>query len=142
MNIPIKQFLITAVVLLVSFATIKVFTASTFEGKEKEQFKSNFHNNYKIFALSLPSEIDFADEKAPLNLIDVKEKMENGWTTIPPFQFFKDFYTESEINSAFNDKIKIYKLKPTSLFFDELKSNSPKIRVNRGFCRSLYLVKK
>ena len=75
MNIPIKQFLITAVVLLVSFATIKVFTASTFEGKEKEQFKSNFHNNYKIFALSLPSEIDFADEKAPLNLIDVKEKM-------------------------------------------------------------------
>ncbi len=76
MNIPIKQFLITAVVLLVSFATIKVFTASTFEGKEKEQFKSNFHNNYKIFALSLPSEIDFADEKAPLNLIDVKEKMD------------------------------------------------------------------
>ena len=71
----------------------------------------------------------------------VKEKMENGWTTMPPFQFFKDFYTESEINSAFNDKIKIYKLKPTSLFFDELKSNSPKIRVNRGFCRSLYLVK-
>ena len=76
MNSSTKQFLFTAMSSATSFASIKVFTASTFEGKEKEQFESNFHNNYKIFALNLPEEIDFANESVPLNLIDVKEKMD------------------------------------------------------------------
>ena len=67
--------------------------------------------------------------------------MDNGWSTIPPFQFLKDFYEKSDINSAFNGKIEIFKLEPNSSFFKELESNSPKIRINRGFCRSLYLVK-
>jgi hypothetical protein len=56
-------------------------------------------------------------------------------------QFLKDIYKKSDINSAFNGKIEIFKLKPNSSFFKELESNSPKIRINRGFCRSLYLVK-
>jgi len=76
MQLSIKQFFLSAMIIAVAFITIKVFTASTFEGKEKEQFESNFHNNYKIFALSLPEKIDFAGEMVPLNLIDVKEKMD------------------------------------------------------------------
>jgi len=67
----------------------------------------------------------------------VREKMSKGWTTETPYSFFNDFYTESDINSVFNDKIKIYKLKPTYEFFNSLKENSAKISLKRGFCRSI-----
>ncbi len=71
----------------------------------------------------------------------LREKMSQGWTTEPPFEFFSDFYNESEINSVFNEKIKIYKLKATEEFFRSLVSNSAKINLKRGFCRSIYLAK-
>jgi hypothetical protein len=71
----------------------------------------------------------------------VKEKMAKGWTTETPYTFFSEFYTESEINSVFNEKIKIYKLKATHEFFNSLKENSAKIALKRGFCRSIYLAK-
>jgi hypothetical protein len=71
----------------------------------------------------------------------LREKMSQGWTTEPPFEFFSDFYSESEINSVFNEKIKIYKLKTTEEFFRTLVSNSAKINLKRGFCRSIYLAK-
>jgi hypothetical protein len=71
----------------------------------------------------------------------VKEKMAKGWTTETPYQFFNEFYDESEINSVFNEKIKIFKLKPTHEFFNKLKENSAKISLKRGFCRSIYLSK-
>jgi hypothetical protein len=67
----------------------------------------------------------------------VKEKLAKGWTTEKPFPFFSDFYEESEINSVFNDKIKIYKLKATHEFFESLKDNSSRIQLRRGFCKSL-----
>jgi len=71
----------------------------------------------------------------------VREKMSQGWTTEPPLEFFNEYYTESEINSVFNDKIKIYKLKPTQEFFSSLVQNSAKLNLKRGFCRSIYLAK-
>jgi hypothetical protein len=67
----------------------------------------------------------------------VKEKLAKGWTTEKPFPFLSDFYEESEINSVFNDKIKIYKLKATHEFFESLKDNSSRIQLRRGFCKSL-----
>ena len=57
------------------------------------------------------------------------------------FEFFNEFYTESEINSIFNGKINIYKLKPTEEFFRSLVQNSAKLNLKRGFCRAIYLAK-
>jgi hypothetical protein len=71
----------------------------------------------------------------------IREKMSKGWTTEPPFEFFNEFYTESEINSIFNGKINIYKLKPTEEFFRSLVQNSAKLNLKRGFCRAIYLAK-
>lgn len=71
----------------------------------------------------------------------IREKMSQGWTTELPFEFFSEFYNESEINSVFNDKIKIFKLKPTEEFFNSLVQNSPKLNLKRGFCRSIHLAK-
>jgi hypothetical protein len=71
----------------------------------------------------------------------VREKMTQGWSPETPYPLFKEFYNESQINSIFNDKIIIYKLKPTKEFFDSLVDNSPKISLQRGFCRSIFLAK-
>ncbi|NQV51954.1 MAG: lytic transglycosylase domain-containing protein [Flavobacteriales bacterium] len=59
-----------------SLVAIQLFTASTFEGQENEKYHENFENSYNIFALNLPTTMDFAGEAVPLNLIDVREKMD------------------------------------------------------------------
>lgn len=83
------------------------------------------------------------DEKEGLNGLPtkvkekIKEKLRQGWTTETPFDFLSHFYTESEINSVFNEKIKIYKLKPSLEFFRSIAKNSAKINLKKGFCKSL-----
>jgi len=71
----------------------------------------------------------------------VREKLRGGWTTEEPYEFLSDFYAESEINSVFNDKIKIYKLKATKGFFEALKNNSSNIFIAKGFCKTLNSIK-
>ncbi len=67
----------------------------------------------------------------------LKEKFSKGWTTEEPLSFFKEFYDESEVNSVFNEKIKIYKLKATEEFFRQLKKYSAHIPISKGFCKSI-----
>ena len=77
-------------------------------------------------------------EELPKKVRDkIKEKMGKGWTTETPPEELKEFFTTSEINSIFNDKIVIYKLEPTREFFDSLIKNSARIVIKRGFCRAL-----
>lgn len=71
----------------------------------------------------------------------VKEKLRKGWVVEKPYEFFDEFYTKSDINSAFNDKIEIYKLNPTKEFFESLKDNASKVFLRIGFCKSLNSVK-
>jgi hypothetical protein len=72
----------------------------------------------------------------------VREKMGKGWTTETPPEELKEYFTTSEINSIFNDKIVIYKLEPTREFFNSLVKFSARIVIKRGFCRSLQSGKK
>jgi len=77
-------------------------------------------------------------EELPKKVRDkIREKMGQGWSTETPPEELKEFFTTSEINSIFNDKIVIYKLKPSREFFDSLVKNSAKIVIKRGFCRAL-----
>jgi hypothetical protein len=71
----------------------------------------------------------------------VKEKLSKGWTTEEPFSFLEKFYTKSQINSVFNDKISIYKVEPSDEFFDSLVDNSSRINLKKGFCKTLNNVK-
>jgi len=71
----------------------------------------------------------------------VNEKLSKGWTTEEPFFAFEEFYEVSEINSVFNDKIKIYKLNPSEEFFKALVKESASVRVSSGFCKTLNQVK-
>jgi hypothetical protein len=77
-------------------------------------------------------------EELPIKVREkVKEKISRGWTTEVPFETFDVYYKKSEINSAFNEKIKIYKLIPSNEFFNSLIKNSSRIRTKRGFCKSI-----
>lgn len=76
MKRPLNAALIFIAIASTSALAIQLFTASTFEGKENEKFHENFENSYNIFALNLPTKMDFAGEEVPLNLIDVREKMD------------------------------------------------------------------
>jgi len=71
----------------------------------------------------------------------VLEKLRSGWVTEKPYEFLKEFYSVSDINSVFNDKIKIYKLNPTKEFFESLSQNSPRVFIRKGFCKSLNVIK-
>jgi len=67
----------------------------------------------------------------------VREKMGKGWTTEIPPEELKEYFTTSEINSIFNDRIVIYKLEPSREFFNSLVKYSARIVIKRGFCRTL-----
>jgi hypothetical protein len=112
------------------------------EEEKNEKPENGLKKKEETAILTLKTDEVSGLEKLPIKIKGkVKEKMAKGWTTETPFQFFIDHYTESEINSVFNDKIKIFKLKPTYEFFESLKENSPKVNLKRGFCRSIYLAK-
>lgn len=117
------------------------------EPKDKEEKqRENPHQGLKKKEETAISKIK-SNEKDGLDSLPIKvkeklkEKLSKGWTTEEPFSFFKEFYNESEINSVFNDKIKIYKLKPTYEFFNTLKKYSAHVSIRRGFCKSLIAAK-
>ncbi len=71
-----KAVLIVITTALVSSFSLYLFTYSTYEEKEDLSYQKVFEANHKIFALNLPKTIDFAGENVPLNLIDVREKLD------------------------------------------------------------------
>jgi membrane-bound lytic murein transglycosylase D len=71
-----RGIVIVCVTVFVSAFSIYLFTYSTYEEKEDLSYQKVFQANYKIFALNLPNTIEFAGEKVPMNLIDVREKLD------------------------------------------------------------------
>jgi len=76
MSRPFQTITLFLAIVSTSILTVQLFTASTFEGKEDEKYHENFENSYNIFALTLPKTLDFAGEEIPMNLLDVREKMD------------------------------------------------------------------
>ena len=82
-------------------------------------------------------------QELPIKVRDkVKEKIKRGWTTEKPSEDLIDFFKLDNIDSVFNEKIKIYKLKPNTDFFKHLDKKTFDVNIKRGFCRSLYYVEK
>ena len=100
--------------------------------KKEETIINSLKSNEKEDIESLPTKV-----KQKL-----KEKLSNGWTTETPIKIFNHYYDKSDVNSVFNGKIEIFKLKPSSEFFNDLERNSARINIKRGFCKSLVNVKK
>lgn len=56
--------------------TIHVLAFSTTPVGTDEDHRRMFNDNYKIFSLTLPDNIDFCGEKVPLELLDVRERLD------------------------------------------------------------------
>lgn len=72
----------------------------------------------------------------------VKEMIKKGWTTEKPSDSLMSYYKEDEVDSVFEDPIKVYKLRPNQTFFNFIKSQKSDDEIKRGFCRSIYYVEK
>lgn len=66
------------VVVLVATFAFKYFTFSTSTDKEKEKnyYQNYISDHYKVFALDLPDTLDFVGEEVPLNMLDIKERLD------------------------------------------------------------------
>ncbi len=53
-----------------------LFIQSTYEEKEDAGYQKVFQENYHVYALNIPDQIDFCDEEVPLQMIDVREKLD------------------------------------------------------------------
>lgn len=74
----LTKTLIATTAILIAVIAIQLLTASS----EKEDpvadatFQKHFNTNYKIYALTHPDALDFAGEKTPMELVDVREKLD------------------------------------------------------------------
>lgn len=69
-----KKYFDTAILvgLTIVFTRLLISSTSTIP----EQYKNEFEEEYGVYALELPSEIDFAGEAVPLNNEDVRERLD------------------------------------------------------------------
>jgi len=82
-------------------------------------------------------------QELPIKVRDkVKEKIKRGWTTEKPSHDLIHFFKLDNVDSVFDEKIKIYKLKPNTDFFKHLDKKTFDVNIKRGFCRALYYVEK
>ncbi|MEN8136891.1 MAG: lytic transglycosylase domain-containing protein [Bacteroidota bacterium] len=71
-----KVFSVAAMVVL-AFAVGKLFVFSVPEEKENDDTnQKNISNEYRVYALNLPKEAYFAGEQTPLDIPDVKERLD------------------------------------------------------------------
>ena len=70
-----KKNLITFLSLLVLVLLFMVFSFAK-KLSIDEKYLADFRNGYKVFALNLPKDIDFAGEKAPLYNFDIAESLD------------------------------------------------------------------
>jgi len=71
-----KHILASIGILFIGYVSLQLLTASVDETADQKEIITNFQEDYKIYALQLPESVSFAGEKTPLNLIDVREKLD------------------------------------------------------------------
>lgn len=79
-NSGLKQKLKTTfagiMALAACYVAIQFFNFSAEDNAVDEQYTSYINKHYKIFALDIPDKIDFAGEAVPLDLVDIKERLD------------------------------------------------------------------
>jgi len=71
----------TRISLIIAFFLVGVFFSNLFifsvdEEKEDLTFTELFRKDYKIYSLNIPKNVTFAEETVPMQLLDVKEKLD------------------------------------------------------------------
>ncbi len=76
MNNKISKFGVSLMVPLAMYGAIQLFSFSKDEVAETNEYQHSFNNDYKIYALNIPANLAFAEEKLPLQLLDIHEKLD------------------------------------------------------------------
>ena len=72
-----KKVLGIVVVVILTFTISKLFIFSVPEEVNSDDTnQKNINNEYRVFALNIPENIDFAGEQVPLNILDVRERFD------------------------------------------------------------------
>ena len=77
----LKKEWTTRILLIISFFIVGIFVSNLFvfsvdEEKEDLTFTELFRKDYKIYSLNIPKTLAFAEETVPIQLLDVKEKLD------------------------------------------------------------------
>ena len=72
----LKKTLFSFVLIINAFLAIKFFSFSATQEVPKTDFQKLFSEHYRVFALQLPENLNFAGEKVPLHILDVREKVD------------------------------------------------------------------
>lgn len=70
------HYFIFALIFVGVILIIPLFIQSTNEGKVEESHQDKFRNDYRIYSLSIPEKIQFSGEAVPLQIMDVRERMD------------------------------------------------------------------
>lgn len=70
------HYFIFALIVVGVILVIPLFIQSTNEGKVEESHQDKFRNDYRIYSLSIPEKIQFSGEAVPLQVMDVRERMD------------------------------------------------------------------
>lgn len=71
-----SHYLKFSLILFAGALLVNFLQSSTPETKNEEVYQDYFNKNYRIYALNLPDELDFAGENIPLELEDIRERMD------------------------------------------------------------------
>lgn len=71
-----SHYLKFTVLLLAAGVLINFLQSSAPETKDEQVYQEYFNKNYRIYAINHPEEIDFAGEKIPLELDDIRERFD------------------------------------------------------------------
>lgn len=70
-------FIITLLAVLITVSTvIVVYKISSLQNRTPQEIIVHLNNEHRVFVPSIPSELEFCNEKVPLGDFDVKERME------------------------------------------------------------------
>ena len=76
-NTRLGRIALSAAVIILCITGLQLLTAGTRTADEEDAtYQQYFNNNYKIFSLNLPTKLEFAGEKVPMKLLDVREKLD------------------------------------------------------------------
>lgn len=72
----LAKSLVTLLLITAGILAFQIFCYSTSGGETDLAHQQRFNEQYNIFSLNLPNELDFCGERVPLELLDVRERLD------------------------------------------------------------------
>ena len=73
---PVYKVLISIAFLFISLGFIRLFSYYNKPIDDDALFQQKFNEHYKVFAVNIPDNVEFAGEKVPVNDFDVRERLD------------------------------------------------------------------